>query len=205
MDASLRGAGLPTHSTEVTRGGSCLGWELAYDAPTCRAAPHSMWRLCLGILELLRRGWATGRQVSVLVGHFTSKALLRRELLAGLSAVYAFSGKCWASRSDRWPNARRELRWCSSFSFLAHRDLAADWAPSVSVLDASWWGRGVMQKRVTQDMCALVGQYSDRWRFGFGDEPLIIARAEALGDRPAPRSRVPRVPRRLWGGSWCRA
>ena len=49
-----------------------------------------MRRLRLGLLEFARRAFGFGDQLEILVGHFTSRALLRSELLSVFGQVYTF-------------------------------------------------------------------------------------------------------------------
>ena len=49
--------------------------------------PRRLWKLRLGVLELLSQGWATGQLVEKLLGHLTFASLLRRELLSCFQAT----------------------------------------------------------------------------------------------------------------------
>eukprot|EP00973_Karenia_brevis_P043754 6059979-Karenia_brevis.AAC.1 len=57
-------SGLPTHDVVSGQGLTTLGWSFGSFAPLVGASPRSMWRLRLGIEELLRRGCATGNQLA---------------------------------------------------------------------------------------------------------------------------------------------
>ena len=82
VEGLLNDAGLPTHEVLVTKGGASLGWEFSAVEPILGVSNRGMWRLRLGLLEFARRGYGSGHQLEILVGHFTSRALLRRELLS---------------------------------------------------------------------------------------------------------------------------
>ena len=95
----------------------------------------------IGLLEFAKRGWDTARQLEILVGHFTSRALLRRELLAVFGTAYKFIAS-HSSDSHRpvhlWESVRRELTWAVHLIHLAQRSLTAAWSPVVYCFDASW-------------------------------------------------------------------
>ena len=62
------------------------------------------WCLRLGLLEFARRGYGSGHQLEILVGHFTSRALLRRELLSVFGAAYTFIAKHRHHHMKLWPS-----------------------------------------------------------------------------------------------------
>ena len=204
----LTAAGLPCHEVECSQGGETLGWSFDERAPTVCVSRKGAWRLRLGLQELLRRGRASGDDLSCIIGHFTFRALIRRELLSCLNACYSFIEQNRHSRCALWASVRRELRWCCALIPFATKDLSAEWSSTVTVFDASWWGRGVLQKKVDPGLVKELGQYSERWRFGrAGEEKALTARESALWhgqSLPQSRSRVPPVPRSVWGGDWCR-
>ena len=90
VEILLNDAGLPTHDVFVTKGGASLDWEFSAVEPILGVSNRGMWRLRLGLLEFARRGYGSGHQLEILVGHFTSRALLRRELLSIFGAAYTF-------------------------------------------------------------------------------------------------------------------
>ncbi|CAK0814984.1 unnamed protein product, partial [Prorocentrum cordatum] len=90
LDA-LTTAGLCMHPRESSVGGSVLGWEFSDECPQVRASPRRVWRLRLGIEGLLERGFATGRDLEAIIGHFTFAARIRPEAVCVFSAAYAFS------------------------------------------------------------------------------------------------------------------
>ena len=84
---ALNASGLPTHPVESGFGGSTLGWEFWEASTVIGLNPVLRWQLHLGLMELSNRRHATGDAVCRLVSHFTSRALIRRELLSVLGAV----------------------------------------------------------------------------------------------------------------------
>eukprot|EP00972_Heterocapsa_arctica_P085868 12654855-Heterocapsa_arctica.AAC.1 len=75
--------------------------------------PRTAGRIRLALRQVLADDHASGDTICVLVSHFTCRALIRREPLACLSAVYAFSRIVGARRMRLWPSVRRELEWDS--------------------------------------------------------------------------------------------
>ena len=85
--AAFDAAALPHHGVEESRGGEALGWEFGSSAPVVGTTPRAIWRLRAAISEILRRGACSGDVLRVLVGHFTMRALIRREMLSALCAT----------------------------------------------------------------------------------------------------------------------
>ena len=86
----LRAIGLSMHPAEASAGGETLGWSFSPSEPVVAASSRCMWRVRLGAKELLRRKCATSHELRSLLGQYTSRCLIRRELLSVCSAVYAF-------------------------------------------------------------------------------------------------------------------
>ncbi|CAK0803320.1 unnamed protein product, partial [Prorocentrum cordatum] len=106
LDA-LTTAGLCMHPRESSVGGSVLGWEFSDECPQVRASPRRVWRLRLGIEGLLERGFATGRDLEAIIGHFTFAARIRPEALCVFSAAYAFSQRGADTRRRPGGSAKR--------------------------------------------------------------------------------------------------
>eukprot|EP00971_Amphidinium_carterae_P152973 3032700-Amphidinium_carterae.1 len=66
VQEQLEQAGLPTHGTEVTKGGTTLGWDFHEDAPVLGVNPRTAWKIRLGCLELLKRGRCSGNQLRII-------------------------------------------------------------------------------------------------------------------------------------------
>eukprot|EP00959_Pyramimonas_sp_CCMP1952_P282402 5902859-Pyramimonas_sp.AAC.1 len=80
---------------------------------------------------------ASGDLVRVGVSHFTSRALLRRELRSCLQASYSFIESSGHNTRVLWSSVKRELRWCAALIALDFRDVNAAWPPMVYCTDAS--------------------------------------------------------------------
>ena len=201
---ALEAEGLPTHPVEAAAGGSTLGWTFAADRAAISVSQKTAWRLRIGIQHMISRRKATGREVMSVIGNYSFRALLRRELLSVLSSVYVFIERHFEQRVELWPSVVRELSWCASLLPLAFRDLQAQWSDSVSVFDASSWGCGVMVKAANISDIQEAGRYNERWRFSKEGEHQAKPRDDLTTSDwsafCAPGRRVPPVGRGLWGG-----
>ncbi len=126
VEGLFNDAGLPTHDVFVAKGGASLGWEFSAVEPILGVSVRGMWRPRLGLLEFARRGFGAGHQLEILVGHFASRALLRREVLAVFGSAYTFIAKHWHNHLKLWPSVRRELVWAAHLMHLSQRSLAAE-------------------------------------------------------------------------------
>ena len=95
------------------------------------------------------------------------------ELLACLSAVYAFSRVVGSRHVQLWPSVVRELKWACCLIMLAGRDLSACWDVSVMAVDASSWGLGAVQRDLPLADIAAMGRQSERWRFSAEHESAL--------------------------------
>lgn len=171
---------LPTHAVEASAGGDTLGWHFDEERPQVMMTPRRLWKLKMGIEELLDQGWASGKLIEKVVGHLTFAALLRRELLSCFEAVYVFIKKHYATKVRLWPQVRRELFWAKSLLPLVSRDLGAEWSPEVFACDASTWGRGVAKMESEVSKVRAQARIQDRWRFSQEQEKALL-RAEVTG------------------------
>ena len=77
---------------------------------------------------------------------------------SSLFEKYAFEVPLWSS-------VRRELIIWDSVSPLISRNLGATWSTTVHAVDASPWGLGVCQAKVSKQEVKEASKYSERWRF----------------------------------------
>ena len=135
-----------------------------------RPTPRRIWKIRLGIEELLRRGSATGKEMQVVIGHVSFCFLLRRELLSTLGAVYAFGRRAEGVKMVLWPAVRRELRWAVALLPLVYRRLDAGWHGRVMATDASPTGLGAVHGERPLDEVSRIGRINERWRYQRGEE-----------------------------------
>ncbi|CAK0871377.1 unnamed protein product, partial [Prorocentrum cordatum] len=180
VDSKLRAAGLPAHGVECSFGAAALGWQFDEKFPIIGLNPALRWKLRLACLELCRKGFASGKTVSRVVSHFTSRALIRRELLSCLNSLYAFSAQYGGRTARLWPSCLRELRWCASLVVFCFRDAGAAFDSRLTMVDASWWGVGVTQKTSSSAVALELSRYNERWRFSKTQEGGVSHRSLAL-------------------------
>ena len=183
VDDAFLALGLPTHGVEFSLGGDTLGWTFSEQYAEVSLNPRRCWRYRLGVEEFLRKNWASGEELSIIVGHLAFASLLRRELLSCFSAVYAFI-RFVNKPQMLWDSVRRELQWALALLPLARRDLAAQCWHQVHASDASPWGRGILVGERDPFAVQACGRICERWRFGKTDEHHRSARAHAFFHSP---------------------
>ena len=213
--AALRSRGLPRHPVEISAGGETLGWHIDADSAIIGVNPRTAWRLHFAIDAILSLGSVRGDILECLVGQFTFRALLRRELLSCLGATYAFMDRYRKVSRPLWPSVRRELGWARGLIPLACRNLAAQWSTDLIAFDASHWGVGVVSTTIDESEARELGQYSERWRFSRREEMCYAPRDDVLFTQAVEaknlvpdlrnlvdRVKVPAVPEYIWKRSW---
>ena len=105
------------------------------------------------------KGWASEKS-DPLVGHFTFRAQVRRELRATSSTAHASSQRGGRQRRGLRVPVIRELRVAASLIFLAHRDLSAPWCSEVSLFDASPWSGAVVAASIPVAIVKETGRYN---------------------------------------------
>ncbi|CAK0822697.1 unnamed protein product, partial [Prorocentrum cordatum] len=190
VQGELTVSDLPSHPVEASVGGDTLGWHFDEDKPVIGLSVRLRWRLRLGIGELLEQGWCSGHTMMKVISHFTSRALIRRELLSCLGAVYGFMGDGGRERRRLTPAVRRELAWCRALLPLCFRDAGRPLSPVVSCVDASWWGAGVTEKTITSDQARRLSIFNERWRFSRDGEQQVAPRDKALASESKQAQRI---------------
>jgi len=162
---ALKAAGLVVHEEEFAEDNVLvLGWEICKPAEF-RPARKRIWRVRVGIRELLRRGWASGKMLERLVGQLCFIALGKREIYSVLGSVFAFISKNYSCCSRIWPSVRRELMLFDALSPLLVTNLAAPWSDQIYSVDASFWGLGVCTTQVPLEEVKTTFRHAERWRF----------------------------------------
>ncbi|OLQ10494.1 hypothetical protein AK812_SmicGene5815 [Symbiodinium microadriaticum] len=162
---ALREAGLTVHEIEFGTG-ECkvLGWAISEQGVVSPTSSR-LWRLRLGIREILKRGRASGQQLERLVGHMTFVSLCRREALSALGDIYTFIRRHYSTVVPLWKSVRRELSCWDGVSPLIFVNLGTPWNDTLYSVDASEWGMGVTTSKMDQQAIATLGRHVERWRF----------------------------------------
>ena len=177
---SLESSGVPVH--DVTSANLDLelpGRRLA-KGRVIHPLNRRRWRVMQACRWARTRGYLTGRELLVIVSHFTAYAILRRETLCILSACYAFMEKHWDKHHKLWPSVLRELQDIEDITPLVRRELIAPWHSRVGVRDASLWGAGVVVTSLSPHEVGEVGRVNERWRYRRGSLGEEAARARSL-------------------------
>ena len=162
--SGLRSAGLTVHEIEFDEGESkVLGWEIQQSGHL-RPSRKRLWRLRIGIRELLKRGRASGQQIERIIGHITFVSLRRRECLSILGECYNFIKKHYTEVVPLWKSVRKELQIWEGVSPMIQVDLCREWSNKVYAVDASEWGLGAVAAHMDTHSVQLLGLFTERWR-----------------------------------------
>lgn len=115
-------------------------------------APDAAADLIHTTLHMLARGYATGLQLSHVLGRWTWCMLLRRPSLAVLQHCYRFIMVANRRRFTIWPSVRKELWSLVGLMALLHARLDVDVYPHLLATDASELAAGVVCTTMTPDM-----------------------------------------------------
>ena len=136
---ALRQKGLVVHEIESVSTDQepvkVLGWQ--FSGTKIQPVPLRVWRVRLGIEEILRIGNVPGRQLEKVVGHAAFICLGRRESLSIFGETYTFIQRHYHMRHRLWSSVRRELQIFCWLLPLIWRDLSSEWSEQVTAVDAS--------------------------------------------------------------------
>ena len=151
----MRSRGLPPKMSKVmlptADGLDVLGLEFNGRNFIYGARASKLLRLVHSTQAMLRKGFATGLELASLVGKWTWVALVRRPVLAVLSAVYRFERVAGKRKFQIWPSVAHELRILSSLAPLLFADLAMPFFDHAVASDASSVGLGVTAGQLIGD------------------------------------------------------
>ena len=184
----LESLGLPIH--EVTFGATTatsLGFEIDGSAAHGNVRPKAkrIQLICQTALWLSRRPRVTSASIEKFIGHFVHVALLRRESLSILRALYDFVAARFTAPVRLWVSAARECRWIRQVAPLLRADWRRPWSLTVTVSDACPSGIGVCETTWSQQEVEEVGRVSERWRY-IGSTPAVRARKHVASLRLDP-------------------
>ena len=198
---ALRKRGLRLHEAEKAELVSThLGWSIDGGRGVLMPRQDRAWRVRLAFQAILRRGRATGRQLSRLVGHYSFLALAHRPGYSVFDSVYRFIHRFEKTVKPFSASIVRELRWAMALIPLLRTNLRAPWSDTVLAVDASEHGRGVVERRTDSKLIQAAGRFRDRWRYQAGSQVRPrgdLERADDEDDGP-----VPRVPDEILKGQW---
>ena len=127
--------------------------------------PDKAWTI-QGALKWFGQGpRVSGKQVEIILGHFTHESLYARGALSVFRAAYTFIRDSYHTRQFLWPSVRREMLVAAGLMplLVAHLDLP--WSPFVHTTDACMSGWGSCKGWVGAEVAKNHGQWSERWRF----------------------------------------
>jgi hypothetical protein len=135
-----------------------LGYETHGRFGTIGVSPTKLHQLKLRTLSLISVGMASSSQLSSLIGSWTWAILIRRPLLAVLSASYRFIELDHTRPLTIWPSVKRELQTLCDLAPLMVGSLRTKGFDQVVATDASQFGTGVVAATVP------VSKQQDWWR-----------------------------------------
>lgn len=176
---ALRSSGLVVHEEEQsTDSAQILGWEFGCNG-SLRPTKRRLWKVRLGILQVLKTGHISGQQLERVVGHMSFISMVRREGLSILGDVYSFIKKHYFTPARLWKSVRRELSIWYGISPLFWKELNSQWSETIYATDASDWGSGATTATMPHNEVQELGRYAERWRFK--DERWRFPRKSAIG------------------------
>ncbi|CAK0883302.1 unnamed protein product [Prorocentrum cordatum] len=184
--SALERAGLACKGVELAGGQQeFTGLVIDSTSGTISVTPKRLWRDRLACLHALGLGRLTGKELQLLVAHFTWAGLMRRELLSLPHACYRFIEEAGESRWKLWNSARAELRMMCSLIVFASTDTRRPCSPVITATDAStgedgadFGGFGVVQREVSVAEASRACRIAEGWRFLVED--AVAARRHAL-------------------------
>jgi hypothetical protein len=133
-----------------------LGLEWHGKLKTVGAGVDKLSQLCALTLSYLRHGYASGEQMSKLVGSWVWPLLVRRPALSSLRHVYRFIHCAGEKHYQLWPSVKRELLILLGLAPLLYVDLSAAFFDRLFMSDASSTGGGVVSTPLSSTLADLV-------------------------------------------------
>jgi len=151
--AALKKAGLGCHKESTGFQIRVLGVEIGYieNEDEIILEPTAKKYHCLqkGTTCLVKRGWATGKEVEQVVGHWIGVMVIFRLYLSVFSNTYKFirEFRNHKKRQKLWESVKSELAVAVALLPLCVAVLTAGWCPFADCVDASGWGAAALQSR----------------------------------------------------------
>ena len=179
---ALETQGLPFHEVcDNQRLIEAIGLELDGLRHTARASRVKRWRLIRALEGLLSRPLVSGKQLEVIIGHYTYVALLNRSALSVLRQCYDYIRARYHVPSRLWTGVRKEIKVMIGLVPLLSVNCLMPWLGVAHCSDASPHGYAVHECELPLSTIQMVGRWNERWRFHWdaGSNP----RARALGEK----------------------
>lgn len=166
MLRALSKEGLATHDlVSATTLAESLGVRIDGMNAMVTPTPKRDWRLDRALEALLWGAAISGRELQVVVGHLTVRALLNRNLMGIMRHVYVFIEKNYTRRRQLWKSVLDELWLFKNLMVLGVNMMDAPWSKSMFCTDACLSGYAVMESNYYMDDMGIMGRHDERWRF----------------------------------------
>ena len=166
MLKALDSHGLATHDlVEATTLAESLGVRI--DGLGGRVTPTATrdWRLDRALEALLWGASISGKELQIVVGHLTVRALLNRNLMGIMRHVYVFIERNYSKRRKLWSSVLDELWLFRNLMPLGVNYTHIPWEEHIFCTDACLSGYAVMETNGPIEEATLVGRSDERWRF----------------------------------------
>jgi hypothetical protein len=131
-------------------------WGVRLSAQGVRVAPEKVLKLIRCTLRLLRRGVATGRELSHAVSSWTWVMLLRRPGLSVFSSVYRFIQVADRACFTLWSSVRKELLNAVLLAPLLFSRLGQEFSGRLLASDACMSGAGMVSSSLRASQFAVL-------------------------------------------------
>ena len=183
LSETLNAVGLLTHEVvPATKLAESLGVRINGLQKRVRATPSRDWTLHRALTAIVDGEKVTGKELEVVIGHCTVRALLYRGLLSILNNVYSFIRRHYQQRLPVWSSVMQELRQFRDLSVIGFAQLDLPWASGGWCTDACLTGCAVMAGNLKVEELAEVGRVDERWRYRRLDGGAVAPRASAILD-----------------------
>ncbi len=105
-----------------------------------------LWSLVRETESMLKRGFATGRELERLIGKWSWTVLVSRSAFSVFSSVYSFIQKV-SARTKLWPSIVKELKIMCGIAPLLSVNIFQEWSGKMAAFDASTVAQGVSERQ----------------------------------------------------------
>ena len=128
--------------------------------------PTRDWRLDRALEGLaFHRPFISGRELEVIVGHITIRALLNRNLMSILRHAYVFIRQTYDRRQRLWKSVAKEMQIFRGVMVLGVANICSQWDNQVLCTDACLSGYAVLESCHSSQVAADLGRNDECWRF----------------------------------------